>query len=293
MTLQQLLWQGTEKLSRAGVADGELDARYLLLEAFGISLSALLAVKDQELSGDEETLEKSRVYEALIHRRSERIPLQQLTGVQEFMGFEFYVNEHVLIPRQDTETLVELVLGRQRRKDASILDVCTGSGCIAISLALMGGYTNVTALDVSGAALAVAARNAERLLKEHEGEFNLLQSNMFERVGGGGRYHIIVSNPPYIPSLDIQGLEPEVRDHEPRLALDGMGDGLSFYRILAEESRRHLYPGGSVYMEIGFDQAQAVMDMFSSHGYVQVEVVKDMAGLDRVVCAGWDQDVTG
>lgn len=291
MTLQQLLWQGTEKLSRAGVADGELDARYLLLEAFGISLSALLAVKDQELSGDEETLEKSRVYEALIHRRSERIPLQQLTGVQEFMGFEFYVNEHVLIPRQDTETLVELVLGRQRRKDASILDVCTGSGCIAISLALMGGYKNVTALDVSGEALAVAARNTERLLKEHEGEFNLIQSNMFERVGG--RYDIIVSNPPYIPSLDIQGLEPEVRDHEPRLALDGMGDGLSFYRILAEESRRHLYPGGSVYMEIGFDQAQAVMEIFSSHGYVQVEVVKDMAGLDRVVCAGWNQDVTG
>lgn len=289
MTIQQLLWQGAERLNKAGVPEWELDARYLLLEAFGINLAAFLAVKGKELPVNEETLEKCRVYEDLIRRRSERIPLQQLTGVQEFMGFEFYVNEHVLIPRQDTETLAELVLLEQRRRDAAILDVCTGSGCIAISLALLGGYTNVTALDVSAEALAVAARNAERLLKEHEGDFNLIQSDMFERVKADERYDIIVSNPPYIPSLDIQRLEPEVRDHEPRLALDGMGDGLKFCRILSEECKNHLQPGGSVYVEIGYDQGQAVKEMFEAWGYVQVEVKKDMAGLDRVVRAGWNE----
>lgn len=293
MTIQQLLWQGAQKLNSAGVPEGELDARYLLLDAFGMKLAALLAVKDRELSCDEETLGKCRTYQALIDRRCERIPLQQLTGVQEFMGFEFYVNEHVLIPRQDTEILVELVLKEQRRRDGAVLDVCTGSGCIAISLALMGGYENVTALDISEEALKVAARNAERLLEEHEGEFNLIQSNMFERVGTDRKYCVIVSNPPYIPSLDIQVLEPEVRDHEPRLALDGRGDGLAFYRILEEECKHHLYPGGSVYMEIGFDQGQAVKEMFAAGGYVQVEIKKDMAGLDRVVRAVWNQDVTG
>mgnify|MGYP000671796847 FL=1 len=225
----------------------------------------------------------------MIDRRAERIPLQHLTGVQEFMGFEFYVNEHVLIPRQDTETLVELVLKEQKGKDAALLDVCTGSGCIAISLALMGGYRDVTALDVSREALAVAARNAQRLLKEHEGEFNLIESDMFERLEPDRRYDIIVSNPPYIPSHDIEGLEPEVRDYEPRMALDGTADGLAFYRILAEGCRKHLCPGGYVYMEIGFDQGQAVSRMFEMQGYVQVEVMKDMAGLDRVVRAGWKE----
>ena len=289
MTMQQLLWQGTEKLNRSSVPDAGLDARYLLLEAFGQSLASFLAVKDKALPEDEETFSKCRKYEEMIDRRAERIPLQHLTGVQEFMGFEFYVNEHVLIPRQDTETLVELVLKEQKGKDAALLDVCTGSGCIAISLALMGGYRDVTALDVSREALAVAARNAQRLLKEHEGEFNLIESDMFERLEPDRRYDIIVSNPPYIPSHDIEGLEPEGRDYEPRMALDGTADGLAFYRILAEGCRKHLCPGGCVYMEIGFDQGQAVSRMFEMQGYVQVEVMKDMAGLDRVVRAGWKE----
>lgn len=293
MTMQQLLWQGTEKLNRAGVPDAGLDARYLLLEAFHMNLASFLAAKDRELPGNEETLAMSRAFESLIHRRAGRIPLQHLTGVQEFMGFEFYVNEHVLIPRQDTETLVELVLAEQKDRNAALLDVCTGSGCIAISLALMGGYENVTALDLSREALAVAARNAERLLKEYEGGFHLIESDMFERVDGSvdgnSRYDIIVSNPPYIPSLTIDGLEPEVRDHEPRMALDGTADGLAFYRILARECREHLKPGGCVYLEIGFDQGQAVKQMFEEHGYTGVTVKHDMAGLDRVVRAGWKE----
>ena len=177
----------------------------------------------------------------------------------------------------------------QKGKDAALLDVCTGSGCIAISLALMGGFRDVTALDVSREALMVAARNAQRLLKEHEGDFNLIESDMFERLEPDRRYDIIVSNPPYIPSHDIEGLEPEVRDYEPRMALDGRADGLAFYRILAQGCRKHLAPGGCVYMEIGFDQGLPVRQMFEAHGYVQVEVMKDMAGLDRVVRAGWKE----
>lgn len=289
MTMQQLLWQGVQELNKAGVPDPELDARYLLLEVFHLNLASFLAMKGRELEKDEETEGKCREFRRLIEIRAGRTPLQHLTGTQEFMGFEFLVNEHVLIPRQDTETLVELVLQEQKGKDAALLDVCTGSGCIAISLALMGGFRDVTALDVSREALMVAARNAQRLLKEHEGDFNLIESDMFERLEPDRRYDIIVSNPPYIPSHDIEGLEPEVRDYEPRMALDGRADGLAFYRILAQGCRKHLAPGGCVYMEIGFDQGLPVRQMFEAHGYVQVEVMKDMAGLDRVVRAGWKE----
>ena len=289
MTMQQLLWQGVQELNKAGVPDPQLDARYLLLEVFHLNLASFLALKARELGKDEETEGKCREFMRLIEARAGRTPLQHLTGTQEFMGFEFLVNEHVLIPRQDTETLVELVLQEQKGKDAALLDVCTGSGCIAISLALMGGFRDVTALDVSREALMVAARNAQRLLKEHEGDFNLIESDMFERLEPDRRYDIIVSNPPYIPSHDIEGLEPEVRDYEPRMALDGRVDGLAFYRILAQGCRKHLAPGGCVYMEIGFDQGLPVRQMFEAHGYVQVEVMKDMAGLDRVVRAGWKE----
>ena len=288
MTMQQLLWQGVQELNKAGVPDPQLDARYLLLEVFHLNLASFLALKARELGKDEETEGKCREFMRLIEARAGRTPLQHLTGTQEFMGFEFLVNEHVLIPRQDTETLVELVLEEQKDREKRVLDMCTGSGCIAISLALMGGYGRVTALDVSEEALAVAGRNADRLLEPYKGEFRLVHSNMFEGLGSEDRYDIIVSNPPYIPSLVIEELEPEVRDHEPRMALDGTEDGLKFYRILAAECKDHLNPGGSVYMEIGYDQGQAVKELFADHGYGQVEVRKDMAGLDRVVRADWE-----
>ena len=221
MTMQQLLWQGTEKLNRSSVPDAGLDARYLLLEAFGESLASFLAIKDKTLPEAEETFLKCRKYEEMIDRRAERIPLQHLTGVQEFMGFEFYVNEHVLIPRQDTETLVELVLEEQKDREKRVLDMCTGSGCIAISLALMGRYRHVAALDVSAEALKVAAGNRDRLLGGYEGGFELFESNMFSALETDRTFDVIVSNPPYIPSRVIEGLAPEVRDHEPRIALDG------------------------------------------------------------------------
>lgn len=323
MTLQQLLDQGTEQLRSAGVPDAGLDARYLLLDAFGLGLASFLADRGRNVDGMPGGAEKAQVYEALITRRAERIPLQQLLGVQEFMGLEFFVNEHVLIPRQDTETLVELVLEEQKRRDLEVLDVCTGSGCIAISLARLGRYASVTALDVSAEALKVAEKNAAALLGEYDGDFRLVQSDMFAGLEPGKqdvflrqaigkaeilpgqaagknaasrelprpshptRFDILVSNPPYIPSQVIEGLEPEVRDHEPRLALDGSPDGLKFYRILASEGKRFLRPGGAVYFEIGWDQAQAVSALLEQEGFARIRTVKDMAGMDRVVGAVW------
>lgn len=287
MTLQQLLTQGTQQLNSAGVPDAELDARYLLLSAFDLSLASFLAGRGREIAGIPDGETRAGAYLALVKRRAERIPLQQLLGVQEFMGLEFYVNEHVLIPRQDTETLVELVLEEQRDRELDVLDVCTGSGCIAVSLAKLGGYRSVTALDVSEEALAVAERNAGSLLAGCEGRFRLLQSDMFSGLEPGAQFDVLTSNPPYIPSRVIDGLEPEVRDHEPRLALDGSPDGLKFYRILAAEGKRHLRRGGAVYLEIGWDQSEAVSALFEAEGYSEIRTVKDMAGLDRVVRAGW------
>lgn len=310
MTLQQLLDQGTEQLRSAGVPDAGLDARYLLLDTFGLGLASFLADRGRNVDGMPGGAEKAQAYEALITRRAERIPLQQLLGVQEFMGLEFFVNEHVLIPRQDTETLVELVLEERKQRDLDVLDVCTGSGCIAVSLARLGGYRSVTALDVSAEALKVAEKNAAALLGEYDGDFRLMQSDMFAGLEPGKqdvfpgqaigkaaasrdlprpshppRFDILVSNPPYIPSRVIEGLEPEVRDHEPRLALDGSQDGLKFYRILASEGKRFLKPGGAVYFEIGWDQAQAVSALLEQEGFARIRTVKDMAGMDRVVGA--------
>lgn len=287
MTLQQLLVQGTRQLNNAGVPNGDLDARYLLLEAFHMGLASFLAGRGQEIAAIPDGEEKAARFREMTARRAKRIPLQQVLGVQEFMGMEFYVNEHVLTPRQDTETLVELVLAEQKARDLRLLDLCTGSGCIALSLAVMGKYSYVAALDLSGEALKVAGRNADRLLEAYEGDFQLFESDMFSAVPKGERFDILVSNPPYIPSAVIEGLEPEVRDHEPRMALDGTGDGLKFYRILAEEGKMHLEHGGAIYLEIGFDQAEAVTQFLEENAYSDIRVVKDMAGLDRVVRAGW------
>lgn len=295
-TMQQLLVRAIETLEAAGVLDAALDARYLLLEAFDVSLALFLANRHKPLPEDQETAEKCLRFEGLVGQRARRIPLQHLTGIQEFMGLEFFVNEHVLVPRQDTETLVELVLEEQKDTDKPVLDMCTGSGCIAISLARLGGYRQVTALDISEKALEVARRNAAKLLPEQNAgvpltgadvKFRLLQSDMFQALGTEERFGIIVSNPPYIPTAVIEGLEPEVRDFEPRLALDGTADGLKFYRILAAGCGKHLMPGGSVYMEIGSDQGAAVTGLFGAAGFAEIKIIKDMAGLDRVVRAVW------
>ena len=227
-----------------------------------------------------------------MEKRTSRIPLQQILGQQEFMGLTFFVNEHVLIPRQDTETLVELVLNEQKDKNVSILDMCTGSGCIAVSLKKLGGYACVEGADISEEALKVAKRNSEEILENSDVNSSRTGvifrcSDMFSAFPETERFNVIVSNPPYIPSAVIEELEPEVRDHEPRGALDGTADGLYFYRILAEECAKHLTPGGHVYFEIGYDQGAAVKELLDIHGFKDTRVIQDLTGKDRVVCGTW------
>ena len=283
VTLQLLLEEGISVLSKAGIREAELDARYLLLEAFHTDMPHFLLDRDRKLLEDEVTEQAVGKYRSMVEMRSKRIPLQQITGSREFMGLEFYVNESVLIPRQDTETLVELVLKEHKGKNPKVLDMCTGSGCIAVSLASLGGFDSVTAVDISSEALKVAGRNAEKLMGK--GRLELVESDLFSALDENRKFDVIVSNPPYIPTEVIRGLEPEVKDHEPMLALDGREDGLYFYRRLAAECGRYLNPGGAVYFEIGYDQGESVSELLKHEGFVKIRVKKDAAGLDRVVCA--------
>ena len=308
---------GKKILKNAGIVESDLDAWYLFEQSFGISRaqyflcarenivgSTAQKIAVQEQHGDllesgnalecaELWLkEKMSAYENALKKRAARIPLQQIIGQQEFMGLSFFVNEHVLIPRQDTETLVELVLQEQKDKDISILDMCTGSGCIAVSLKKLGGYAHVEGADISEEALKVAKRNSEEILENSDVNSSrtgviFRRSDMFSAFPETERFNVIVSNPPYIPSAVIEELEPEVRDHEPRGALDGTADGLYFYRILAEECAKHLTPGGHVYFEIGYDQGAAVKELLDIHGFKDTRVIQDLTGKDRVVCGTW------
>jgi release factor glutamine methyltransferase len=282
-TLDSLLIEGTKVLSEAGVEEASLDARYLLFEAFDTDLTHFILDRFRVISEDELVLNRMNQYRLMIEKRSQRIPLQQITGSREFMGLEFYVNEHVLIPRQDTETLVELILKDFMGGKPVVLDMCTGSGCIAISLKKLGGFDCVTGVDISEEALTVARRNTDAILGASG--ITLIESNLFGALGAEQKFDVIVSNPPYIPTEIIKGLQPEVRDFEPMLALDGKEDGLFFYRQLVSDGRRFLNPGGSVYFEIGYDQAEAVSGLLIEAGFAEIRVVKDAAGLDRVVCA--------
>ena len=289
MTLGTLLEEGKEKLEKAGVPDPLLDARFLLLDVFDMNFASFLVKRDRPLTetengtnvteADTDTRKKIDKYWEMISKREMRIPLQQLTGVQEFMGLEFYVNEHVLIPRQDTETLVELILNEHKEKNISLLDVCTGSGCIAVSLAKLGGYADVTALDLSEEALKVAKSNGEKLLDQ---PVKFIKSDMFSALNPEKQYNVIVSNPPYIPSQVIEGLEPEVKDHEPRLALDGEEDGLAFYRKIIEQAPDYLNSNGRIYFEIGAEQGEDMIRLMTDRGFSEVKVHKDLAGLDRI-----------
>lgn len=283
LTLDLLLTEGVKVLTEAGIEEATLDARYLLFEVFHTGMTHFLLDRGRVISEDDQVLDQVKQYRLMIEKRSQRIPLQHITGSREFMGLEFYVNEHVLIPRQDTETLVELILKDYKGRKPVILDMCTGSGCIAISLSKIGGFDGVTAVDLSKEALKVAKRNADVLLGP--GRITLIESDLFQAIEPKSRFDIIVSNPPYIPTEIIKELQPEVRNFEPMLALDGREDGLFFYRQLVSEGRRFLNPGGSIYFEIGYDQAESVSALLEDAGFAEIRVVKDAAGLDRVVCA--------
>ena len=305
---------GKKILKNAGIVEADLDAWYLFEQSFGISRaqyflcarenivgSTAQKIAVQEQHGDllesgnalecaELWLkEKLSAYENALKKRAARIPLQQIIGQQEFMGLSFFVNEHVLIPRQDTETLVELVLQEQKDKDISILDMCTGSGCIAVSLKKLGGYAHVEGAEENCLMASGHQKqydDSEQCMMLNAG-VSFRHSDMFSNFPETEQFDVIVSNPPYIPSAVIEELEPEVRDHEPRGALDGTADGLYFYRILAEECAKHLTPGGHVYFEIGYDQGAAVKELLDIHGFKDTRVIQDLTGKDRVVCGTW------
>ncbi|MCI8454554.1 MAG: peptide chain release factor N(5)-glutamine methyltransferase [Lachnospiraceae bacterium] len=293
MTWRALLESGKQQLLKAGIAEYELDAWYLFERAFGLSRAQYLLFAPKEADEAGETFavnpdfeRRLSLYRSYLTRRSRREPLQHILGVQEFMGLEFLVDRHVLIPRQDTETLVETVLAAHKEKKIRLLDMCTGSGCIAVSLLVHGCYASVEAADFSAEALAVARQNAARLTGGF-GNVHFRQSDLFAAFTEEEKFDVIVSNPPYIPSVVIGELEPEVRDFEPRIALDGAGDGLSFYRRLAVECKGHIRVGGHVYFEIGCEQGEAVKELLLTHGYCEVSVRQDLAGKDRVVCGVW------
>lgn len=286
LTWRQILDEGSCYLQAAGVREHELDAWYLFSEAFHMDkVHFLLDGNKKAYHGQAVFVKQAEEYGAFLNKRANRVPLQQILGIQEFMGLCFEVNQHVLIPRQDTETLVEQVLKDYPLGKESILDMCTGSGCIAISLLKLGGYAKVTGADLSREALCVAELNGKRLCREEfqQQRLSFIESDLFLNVTG--QYDIIVSNPPYIPTKAIEELEPEVRDYEPMNALDGKEDGLYFYRKLAMGCKDYLKPGGSVYFEIGYDQAQAVSQLLAEGGFEKIKVVKDGSGLDRVVKA--------
>ncbi len=278
MTYFELWKWGEKRLADAGIAEASLDARYLLLEAFEMDMAHFLLKEQEQVPATEG---RTREYSDAIQARAARVPLQYLTGKQDFMGLTFHVDERVLIPRQDTETLVELVLKENTDKKARILDLCTGSGCIAVSLAVLGGYRKVDAVDISEDALAAAEENGTRL----GGKVRFLKSDLFSALDPEKKYDIIASNPPYIPTEVLNGLEPEVKDYEPRMALDGSEDGLAFYRRIAVAAPAFLRAGGRIYLEIGYDQGAAVEELLWNNGFARTRVVKDAAGRDRVVCA--------
>lgn len=278
MTYRECYQKGVLCLREAEVPEAELDARILLEHVCNTDYQALL------MHGERLVEEKQQAaYWRLIEQRGLRIPLQQLTGEQDFCGLRFQVNQHVLIPRQDTEILVEAALKRLE-PGMQVLDMCTGSGCILISLLAMKAGLEGTGVDISKEALKVARRNGQRLLPK-ERQPRWLQGDLFEAFAGQEEhmFDMLVSNPPYIPSAVIETLMPEVREHEPRAALDGSGDGLLFYRRIVSESKPYLKENGSLLFEIGYDQGQEVKSLMEASGFAEVCVIKDYAGLDRVV----------
>lgn len=314
MTIEQAYHYGTQELQSAGVEEGKLDAWYLLEYATKVSRAEYFCDPQRELDKEQELQ-----YFLYIEKRAQHFPLQHITGEQAFMGLSFLVNEAVLIPRQDTEVLVECALRRlkewQPEKAAGaamaeetcssmenmaaetdtseeivrVLDMCTGSGCILLSI-LYYMRENApqiqvegTGADISSEALQVAQENAERLGIQTAWRCG----DLFDKIDG--RYQMIVANPPYVRTSVLKELQEEVKYHDPKIALDGGGDGLHFYRRILTECREHLEAGGSLLMEIGYDQAQDVCGLMREAGFSRIEVKKDLAGLDRVVSGVYDR----
>lgn len=284
-TLESLLKKGTTILKDNGLEEAGLDAWLLLEYKTGKNRAYYFAHGDEPVS-DETAAE----YLELIGRRAGHIPVQQLTHQAFFMGYEFYVNEDVLVPRQDTETLMEAALELLKgNKAPRILDMCTGSGCIITSLMLEVPEASGTGVDLSEKALEVAIRNARELGTADRTKFvksDLFSAEYFSKKDNAEKvtgYDMLISNPPYIPSGEIEGLMEEVRLHDPRMALDGMEDGLYFYREITRQAMDHIRPGGWLLYEIGCEQGKDVKELLEKEGFIKTEIRQDLCGLDRVV----------
>ncbi len=285
MTIREALQTGKTLLKQASIEEAVLDARLLLEHVTGLSHGELLLKAAEDLGEEQE-----QAYLAALRRRAGREPLQHVTGSTSFMGIDVLCDGRALIPRQETELLAEqaILLSREAGKEDRLtaLDLCTGTGCIALAMALLGRFKAVSAADVSEDALALAAVNIAR----NKASVALYRGDLFDAVPDM-RFDVIVSNPPYISAKELETLMPEVRDHDPLLALDGGADGLVFYRRIAAEAAQHMNAGGRLLLEIGADQAKAVSGLLTENGFTDVRVLQDYGGLDRIVTAAGGNDV--
>ena len=265
--------EGAARLKDSGVREAELDARLLLEYVCHTDRNTLLAHPERKVSEEERAK-----FLTLIERREKREPLQYITKEQEFMGLTFETSVNTLIPRQDTECLVEEAM-KNLHDGMAILDVCCGTGCILLSLLHYSNDCTGVGVDIDANAVSLAKKNAKNL--GIDATFTV--SDLFESVEG--TFDLITSNPPYIPTKVIETLDPEVKDYEPMAALDGGEDGLTFYRLIAAKAKQYLKRGGMIFLEIGYDQGEDVCEIMKENGYRHIEVKKDLAGLDRIVSA--------
>ena len=273
---RKLFAKAFDLLKSSDIENVEYDIKAILTDTFGVDLNKFILDMDNEFEPDKDLEAK---YLSRIEKRKEHIPLQYIINKQNFYGLDFYVDESVLIPRYDTENIVDrIVKDCKENKCLSVLDLCTGSGCIAVSLKKCG-FEKVYAADISDKALAVAKHNA----KLNNADIIFLQSDLYENFPKEIRFDIIVSNPPYISTDEIARIEKQVRDFEPKLALDGGRDGLDFYKKIINLSKIFLNNKGRLYLEVGYDQSKDVVDLAKKEGYDNIVIIKDLSGRDRGV----------
>lgn len=281
MNVSDAYRQALEKLNNAGIKDAAFDLQLIMEDVFEIDRYTRLSFPDKELDDN-----KIPAFESYVNRRCERIPLQHILGYQDFMGLRFNVNEHTLIPRFDTEVLVEETL-KYVHDGMSVLDMCTGSGCIITSILYYSNGCRGVGVDISKEALEVARCNSSRILEKRDDiSIDYVNSDLFSNLPDKYqeyKFDIIVSNPPYICTDVINTLEKEVRDYDPYIALNGGSDGLDFYRRIVNECNDYLLKGGVLLFEIGYDEGEDVKNLMENNGFIDVQVINDLQGLQRVV----------